>query len=58
MQTSCDRNRGYVRLPVMEEVGKEAERREVELVTAPTAEALELLNENPSDVNAVLHVTC
>jgi hypothetical protein len=46
------------RLPVMEEVLAEARRRGVELVTCRTPEALELLRTNPSDTNAILHVTC
>jgi hypothetical protein len=46
------------RLPVMEEVAAEAERRGVELVACPTPEAVELLRENPADTNAILHVTC
>ena len=45
-------------LPVMPEVGLEAREREVELVALPTAEAIELLNQEPSDTNAILHVTC
>jgi len=45
-------------LPVMEEVKLEAERREIDLVIAPTARAIELLQQRPADTNAVLHVTC
>ena len=37
----------YGRLPVMEEVKREAERRKVELVVLPTSEALEVLNNKP-----------
>ena len=47
----------YGRLPVMKEVKLEAERRHVELVIAPTSEALDLL-ERESAANAILHVTC
>ena len=47
----------YGRLPVMKEVKIEAERRHVELVIAPTSEALRLL-ERESTANAILHVTC
>ena len=47
----------YGRLPVMKEVKLEAERRHVELVIAPTSEALRLLDRE-STANAVLHVTC
>jgi hypothetical protein len=47
----------YGRLPVMKEVKRNAERRHVELVTAPTAEAIHLM-EKESAANAILHVTC
>jgi hypothetical protein len=45
-------------LPVMKEVEREARRREVELVVLPTRKAIELLNAQPDDTNAVLHITC
>ncbi|MGA2641749.1 MAG: MTH938/NDUFAF3 family protein [Spirochaetia bacterium] len=45
-------------LPVMDEVRSEAIRRGVELVVAPTEQAVELLNKQPEDTNAVLHITC
>jgi len=45
-------------LPVMEEVRIEAARRGVELLIVPTREAIELLNKQPEDTNAVLHITC
>lgn len=45
-------------LPVMDEVKHEAKRRGVELIVLPTAEAIELLKQKPSDTNAILHVTC
>jgi len=45
-------------LPVMDEVVREAARRSVELVTMPTAEAVELLSREPAETNAILHVTC
>jgi hypothetical protein len=48
----------YGRLPVMEKVKREAERRKVELVIAPTAKAIRALQQNPKDTNAILHVTC
>ena len=49
----------YGSLPIMPEVLAEAERRGVELVAAPTDEALRLVAESaPDDVYAVLHVTC
>ena len=46
------------RLPVMDEVRREAARRQVTLVTAPTEEAIEALRDEPEDTNAILHVTC
>ena len=45
-------------LPVMDEVLREAKRRKIELVVVPTREAMEVLNEQPEDTNAILHVTC
>ena len=45
-------------LPIMDEVKHEADRREVELVILPTAEAIKTLQENPVKTNAILHVTC
>jgi len=45
-------------LPVMDEVEREAERRGVELVAEPTERAIDLLRDDPSKTNAVLHVTC
>ena len=45
-------------LPVMKEVKREAERRKVELVLLPTRKAIELLNTQPADTNALLHITC
>jgi hypothetical protein len=47
----------YGRLPVMNEVKVEAQRRHVELVVVPTNDALRLM-ERESDANAILHVTC
>lgn len=48
----------YGRLPVMEEVLSEAQRRKIELLIFPTAKAIELLSKDPDDTNAILHVTC
>ncbi|MBZ5571825.1 MAG: MTH938/NDUFAF3 family protein [Acidobacteriia bacterium] len=48
----------YGRLPLMEEVKREARRRHVELLVLPTAEAIERLGQDPDDTNAILHVTC
>jgi hypothetical protein len=45
-------------LPVMDDVKREAKRRGVELVTAPTAQAIEALHKHPKRTNAILHVTC
>ena len=45
-------------LPVMDEVKREAERRNVELVIEPTAQAITRLEREPADTNAILHVTC
>jgi hypothetical protein len=46
-------------LPVMDEVKREARRRNIELRVLPTAEAIELLKAaRPADTNAILHVTC
>ena len=47
----------YGRLPVMNEVKREAERRQVELIIVPTSEAIRLM-EKESAANAILHVTC
>jgi hypothetical protein len=57
----CDRlviGTGAGALPIMEQVKTEARRRKVKLFIAPTARAIKLLNRNPADTNAVLHVTC
>ncbi len=48
----------YGRLPVMRSVRTEAEIRNVELTILPTEEAIEVLNKDPKDTNAILHVTC
>jgi len=48
----------YGRLPVMQEVRREAERHKIKLLVLPTIEAIEFLNQNPKDTNAILHVTC
>jgi hypothetical protein len=45
-------------LPVMDEVTAEAARREVTLVRVPTREAIHVLEADPEDTNAILHVTC
>src|SRR6266849_334538 len=48
----------YGRLPVMQEVRREAERLKIKLLVLPTPEAIEILNQNPKDTNAILHLTC
>jgi hypothetical protein len=45
------------RLPVMEGVKQEAQRRKIELLVLPTTEAIKAL-QGAKDTNAVLHVTC
>lgn len=49
---------GMGALPVMSEVKLEAGRRKIELLILPTAKAIEVLNKQPEDTNAILHVTC
>jgi hypothetical protein len=49
---------GSGRLPVMEGVKREAERRHIKLLILPTAEAIVELQRHPDKVNAILHVTC
>ncbi len=47
------------RLPVTDELHREAAKRHVELVIRPTPEACQLLSATPSgSVAAILHVTC
>ena len=48
----------YGALPVMKEVKREAERRDIELLVLPTIQAIEALNQNTAKTNAILHVTC
>src|SRR5262245_54105434 len=45
-------------LPVMDHVKREAERRKIELLVLPTADAIETLKKHPQETNAILHVTC
>ena len=45
-------------LPVMKEVKREAQRRKIELLVLPTAQAIKALKQNPNETNAILHVTC
>jgi hypothetical protein len=46
------------RLPVMDDVKREARERRVDLVVMPTAEAIKVLEKQPKKTNAILHVTC
>jgi len=48
----------YGALPVMEEVKREAARRDLELVLLPTAEAIKALQKASRHTNAILHITC
>ena len=45
-------------LPVMDDVKREAARREIELLVLPTAEAIKALRKSRKATNAILHVTC
>ena len=46
------------RLPVMDEVERQAGARGIDLLVLPTVEAIKTLQENSEDTNAILHVTC
>ena len=48
----------YGKLPVMDPVKREAERRKIKLVVVPTREAIEVLEQKSEETNAILHVTC
>lgn len=48
----------YGRLPVMDEVKRDADERGVKLIVLPTAEAIEVLRKKSGKTNAILHVTC
>jgi hypothetical protein len=45
-------------LPVMEQVKREARRRNIKLMILPTKEAIKELTEKPDGTNAILHITC
>ena len=49
---------GMGSLPVMKEVKREARRRGVELRILPTEKAIQFLNGQPRNTNAILHITC
>ncbi len=46
------------RLPVMQEVQREAKRHNIKLIVLPTINAIEVLKREPKDTNAILYVTC
>lgn len=48
----------YGRLPVTDEIKREAAQRRVDLVMMPTSEAIEKVNQADAGTNAILHVTC
>ena len=48
----------YGRLPVMKEVEREAKRHKVKLLILPTIKAIKVLQQDPGDTNAIIHVTC
>ena len=48
----------YGNLPVMKEVKLAAVHRKIELLIFPTAQAIEVLKQNPDETNAIIHVTC
>lgn len=45
-------------LPIMDEVEREAQARQVELLKVPTEQAIEELAKGGKRTNAILHVTC
>ena len=45
-------------LPVMKDIKLEAERRKIKLLILPTAQAIDVLTQDPDNTNAILHVTC
>ena len=45
-------------LPVMEELKREAKRRNIKLLILPTVRAIQVLERDSTETNAVLHVTC
>lgn len=47
----------YGGLPVMSDVKLEAERRNVELIILPTAQAIEAFRKASEETNAILHIT-
>jgi hypothetical protein len=47
----------HANLLVMQEVRRQAKRKNIKLLVLPTLEAIEVLNQNPQGTNAILHVT-
>jgi hypothetical protein len=45
-------------LPVMDDVQREADDRNIKLIVLPTSEAVGVLNKESRRTNAILHVTC
>ena len=45
-------------LPITDGVKEEAKRRHVKLLVLPTVQAIQALEGNPAETNAILHVTC
>lgn len=45
-------------LPVMDDLKREAKRRNIELLILPTVQAIKVLERDAAKTNAVLHVTC
>jgi hypothetical protein len=46
------------RLPVMDDVVAEARRRGIDVVVCPTPDAVRLLQDDPPETNAILHLSC
>ena len=42
----------------MKEVERDAKRHEVKLLISADIEAIKVLQEDPADTNAIIHVTC
>jgi hypothetical protein len=42
----------------MEDLKREAARRNIELLVLPTTKAIAALKKNPKEANAILHITC
>jgi hypothetical protein len=42
----------------MEDVKREAQRRGIDLIIQPTTRAVKILEQDPAQTNAILHITC